>query len=197
VQRSLRATLILASQSPRRAEILRNAGYEFEVRAATVDEAPLQDEPAGDYVLRLARAKARAVAGRLERGAAEAIVIGADTIVLADGHILGKPADIQDARRMLRLLSGTTHEVITGVAAIAWPANRETTLAERTRVTFRPLSDSDIEGYIATGEPFDKAGSYGIQGIGGRFIPRIEGCYFNVMGLPLAALAEMLRGATR
>lgn len=185
--------LILASQSPRRAELLRNAGFAFEVRAAPVNETPLEGEPARDYVVRLAREKARAVARLLGGSAGEALVLGADTAVLAGAEILGKPRDEQDARRMLRLLSDKTHEVLTGVALIQLPHNREAAGTERTLVTFGALTESDIEEYVATGEPFDKAGAYGIQGIAGRFIPRIDGCYFNVMGLPLARVAAMLR----
>lgn len=188
----LNAKLILASGSPRRAEILRNAGFTFETIAAGVDETPLRGEGAEAYVLRVARAKACAVASRLRGSEGDAFVLAADTIVSAEGELLGKPADADDARRMLRLLSGRTHEVLTGVAIATRPAGDEIAAAEKTRVTFRALAESDIENYISSGEPFDKAGGYGIQGLGGRFIPRIEGCYFNVMGLPLARASAML-----
>ena len=175
-----------ASSSPRRAEILRNAGFTFEVQPAHVDETPLPGERADDYVRRLADSKARATAQSVNRGTGRAVVIGADTVVVVDGQILGKPADTDDARRMLRLLNGRDHDVLTGLSFISIPGREEATLVESTRVSFLPLSAKDIDDYLLTGEPFDKAGAYGIQGIGGRFIRRVEGCYFNVMGLPLS-----------
>jgi septum formation protein len=184
--------LVLASASPRRAEILRNAGFAFEAQPAHVDETPLPDEPAETYVQRVASAKARAVARFLGADAGRAIVIGADTVVVADGHILGKPADADDARRMLRLLSGRDHDVLTGISLLTMLEGVETTHVESTRVSFLALSDEDIEVYLRTGEPFDKAGAYGIQGIGGRFISRIEGCYFNVMGLPISQASSII-----
>ena len=137
-------------------------------------------------------AKARAVAKSLDANAGRAVVIGADTVVVADGHILGKPTDADDARRMLRLLSGREHDVLTGLSFLTMPAGAETLHVESTRVSFLPLSDEDIEDYVLTGEPFDKAGAYGIQGIGGRFISRIEGCYFNVMGLPISRVSSII-----
>jgi septum formation protein len=178
--------LILASSSPRRAEILRNAGFEFVVQPAHVDETRFTGERAEDYVKRLAEMKARLVAQYADRSGVPAMVIGADTVVVVEGQILGKPADAEDARRMLRLLSGRDHDVLTGLSFLGVPAGSEVAHVESTRVSFLPLSDEDIEDYLHTGEPFDKAGDYGIQGIGGRFIWRIEGCYFNVMGLPLS-----------
>ena len=184
--------LILASASPRRAEILRNAGFTFEAQPAHVDETPLQDETAEAYVQRVASAKARAVAKSLDASKGRAVVIGADTAVVADGHILGKPADADHARRMLRLLSGREHDVLTGLSFVTLPAGAETLHVESTRVSFLPLSDEDIEDYVRTGEPFDKAGAYGIQGLGGRFISRIEGCYFNVMGLPISRVSSII-----
>ncbi|MBZ5694063.1 MAG: Maf family protein [Acidobacteriia bacterium] len=184
--------LILASASPRRAEILRNAGIAFETRAALLDESRRPGELRADYVRRLALGKARAVANA-EQDSGDRLYLGADTIVVAGDEILGKPSSEEDARRMLRLLSGAVHEVHTGVALVRRPGAMEGLIEEITRVTFAPLSDDDIEGYIATGEPFDKAGAYAIQGIGGRYITRIEGCYFNVMGLPLARLWSFLR----
>jgi septum formation protein len=187
-----KSKLILASASPRRAEILRNAGFAFEVQPAHVDETPLQDEPAEAYVQRMATTKARAAAKSLRTNAERAVVIGADTVVVADGHILGKPADADDARRMLRLLSGREHDVLTGLSLLTLPEGVETRHVESTRVSFLPLSDEDIEDYVLTGEPFDKAGAYGIQGIGGRFISRIEGCYFNVMGLPISRVSSTI-----
>lgn len=185
--------LILASASPRRAEILRNAGFSFEIDPAHVDETPLENERAGEYVLRVAQSKAQAVADRVSRNGQSALVIGADTAVVVDRDILGKPADAADARRMLHALSGKTHEVLTGLAILRTPEGGHAAHVESTRVTFLKLSTADIDDYIATSEPFDKAGAYGIQGIGGRFISRIEGDYFNVMGLPISKLWQILR----
>ncbi len=146
----------------------------------------------GDYVRRLALEKARAAA-EPRRDRSDNLFIGADTAVVAANEILGKPESDEDARRMLRLLSGTTHEVHTGLALLRRPDEIERVIEEITRVSFAPLSDDEIDAYIATGEPFDKAGGYGIQGIAGRYVTRIEGCYFNVMGLPLARLWALLR----
>ena len=185
--------IILASASPRRAEILRNAGIPFETLAEVIDESRKPGELRADYVRRLALSKARAAAG-VQRDPGECLFIGADTVVVAGDEILGKPESADDARRMLRLLSGAVHEVHTGLAVIRRPGAMEAVVEEITRVTFAPLSDEEIEAYIATGEPFDKAGAYGIQGIGGRYVTRIEGCYFNVMGLPLARLWSLLAG---
>jgi septum formation protein len=170
--------LILASQSPRRAEILKQAGFEFVVRPATVDETPLAGESPQACVERLARAKALAV----EAGA-EDIVLGADTVVVIDGRILGKPADAADAERMLHALSGRQHEVITGVCL-----RRQSTVvcgSAVTRVWFALLSPEEIGAYVASGEPMDKAGAYAIQGLASRYITRIEGSYTNVVGLPI------------
>ena len=183
--------LILASASPRRAEILRNAGIPFEVRAILLDETRRPGELRGDYVRRLALSKARSAAN--ESGEiGDCLFIGADTIVVAGDEILGKPTSEPDARRMLRLLNGAVHEVHTGLAVFRRPGVMEGIIDETTRVTFAPLSDEEIESYIATGEPFDKAGAYAIQGIAGRYITRIDGCYFNVVGLPLARLWSLL-----
>ena len=184
--------IILASASPRRAEILRNAGIAFETHAPILDESRRSGELRADYVRRLALAKARAAASS-QREAADCLFIGADTVVVAADEVLGKPESPEDARRMLCLLSGTVHEVHTGLAVVRRPGAMEAVVEEITRVTFAPLSEEEIESYIATGEPFDKAGAYGIQGIGGRYVTRIEGCYFNVMGLPLARLWLLLR----
>jgi len=181
--------LILASASPRRAELLRNAGIAFSVDPAHVPEQPLENEPPQEYAKRLAREKARAVLARHPKDA----VLGADTIVVIGGRVLEKPLDIDDAARMLRALSGRTHEVITGVCLAA--AGFERTQAESTRVTFAELSDQEIAGYVATGEPMDKAGAYAIQGIASRWAVRIEGCYFNVVGLPVPLVYGMLRQA--
>ena len=184
--------LVLASASPRRAEILRNAGIPFETQITLLDESILPGELPGDYVRRLALEKARAAAeARRDRG--DDLFIGADTAVVAAHEILGKPESDEDARRMLRLLSGTTHEVHSGLALLRQPDGIERVIEEITCVFFAPLSDDEIAAYIATGEPFDKAGGYGIQGLGGRYVTRIEGCYFNVMGLPLARLWSLLR----
>ena len=187
-----RMELILASSSPRRADVLRNAGFVFRVRPADVDETRLPQEAAEDYVRRVAQAKAHAVSEQARAAGERAIVIAADTIVLAQGQILGKPKDAEDARRMLRLCSGKTHEVLTALCVINIPAAKESLHVEKTRVEFLKMSDEEIEDYIQTGEPFDKAGAYGIQGIAGTFATRIEGCYFNVVGLPLARLQQAL-----
>ena len=184
--------IILASASPRRAEILTNAGIPFQTFAATLDETRHPGELRADYVRRLALAKARTAAGA-HVDPADCLFIGADTVVVAADEILGKPDSSQDARRMLRLLSGAVHEVHTGLAVIRRPGAMEGIVEEITRVTFARISDEQIESYMATGEPFDKAGAYGIQGVGGRFVTRVEGCYFNVMGLPLARLSSLLR----
>lgn len=187
-----RTRLILASKSPRRVEILRKAGFTFEVRAAGIDESRRGRESPRTHVLRLAREKARAVAEQLAENS-RAHVIGADTVVVVGGRILGKPHDVREARSMLRLLNGKTHQVLTGVSIVSMPDKRELTRVQSTRVHFVKLSNREIEDYIHTGEPFDKAGGYGIQGIAGRFIDRIDGCYFNVMGLPVSLLWSMLR----
>jgi septum formation protein len=180
--------LILASASPRRRELLTQAGFAFEIHPAHVNEDLRQDEDPIPYVVRLARDKAQAVFNGLNDPAA--VVLGADTTVTLDGHILAKPEDASDAARMLRLLSGRTHRVITGVAVAS--ARGTEVAAEVTGVTFLSLSDEEIEAYVATGEPMDKAGAYGIQGLAAKWIPRIEGCYFNVVGLPLALVSTML-----
>ena len=185
--------IVLASASPRRAEILRNAGIPFEVLAVEVDETRRAGELRGDYVRRLALEKARAAAADANTDDGDSLFVGADTVVVAGDEILGKPRSEEDARWMLRKLGGSVHEVHTGLAAVQRPRMREGVLDEVTRVTFAPLSEEEIGRYIATGEPFDKAGACGIQGIGGRYVTRIEGCYFNVMGLPLARLWSLLQ----
>ena len=181
--------VILASASPRRRQLLAAAGIEFEVIESMVPERRLAGEPARDYALRMAREKARAVSSRFP----DAIVIGADTIVMCDAQILEKPAHPEDARRMLAMLSGRTHTVVTAFALARGEKILESTPVE-SRVTFRKLSASEIDDYIATEEPFDKAGAYGIQGVGGGFISHVEGSRDNVMGLPaqpvVAALAR-------
>jgi septum formation protein len=184
--------LILASSSPRRAEVLGNAGIEFEVRPANVDETRRPGESASAYVQRLALEKAR-VAINSKTGAEDIIVVGADTVVVNRGEILLKPDSPEDARRMLRQLSNGVHEVHTGLAVIRMPQKVERVIEEVTSVHFASLSDAEIEAYIATGEPFDKAGAYGIQSLGGRYVTRVEGCYFNVMGMPLGRLWATLK----
>ena len=183
--------LVLASASQRRAEILRDAGIPFTVLSSAVDETPLPGETATDLVRRLAAAKAELVAAR---AVGPAIVIAADTVVALDGAVMGKPRTSDDARQMLEKLSGRTHNVITGVALVRLPDVERREFTEITQVHFTSLSEDEIVHYLASGEPFDKAGAYAIQGIAGRFIPRIDGCYFNVVGLPLARLCRELAG---
>jgi nucleoside triphosphate pyrophosphatase len=181
--------LILASASVRRAEILHDAGFSFAVLPSAIDETPYPGESAHDLVQRLAFAKAELLAAR---AVGPSIVIGADTEVTLEGHIFGKPRSTDDARHMLEKLSGRTHAVVTGVALIRLPDAERLTFVESTLVHFNMLSAEEISRYLATGEPHDKAGGYAIQGHAGRFIPRIEGCYFNVVGLPLARLQHAL-----
>jgi septum formation protein len=197
--------LVLASSSPRRRELLTQAGYSFEVHPADIPEDPLPNEDPIAYVTRLAREKAEAVFREITKASASdqraaaalqvpaappQVVLAADTTVTLDNQILGKPSDPADAARMLRLLSGRTHQVITGIALIS--ATSTQVAAETTAVTFLPLTDDDIAAYIATGEPMDKAGAYAIQGRAARWIPRIEGDYFNVVGLPIALVSALL-----
>ena len=181
--------LILASASERRAGILRDAGFSFKVMCSVVDETPSPGESPQDLVQRLAAAKADLVAAR---AVGPAIVIAADTIVTLEGHIFGKPRSTDDARHMLEKLSGLTHAVVTGVALIRLPDAERLTFVESTLVHFAALSAREISRYLATGEPHDKAGAYAIQGRAGRYVSRIEGCYFNVVGLPLARLQQAL-----
>ena len=183
--------LILASASPRRRELLTQAGFEFQVHPAHIPEDPLPGEDPIAYVTRLAREKAEAVFQILAGQPSDpTTVLGADTTVTLDHHILGKPENPADAARMLRLLSGRTHRVITGVALVS--AHRTQAVAEVTEVEFLPLSEAQIQSYIATGEPNDKAGAYAIQGRAARWIPRIQGCYFNVVGLPISRVSTLL-----
>jgi len=203
--------LVLASASPRRQELLRNAGIAFIVRPADVDETPLPREGARDCAERLAREKAL----KIWRTHPEDLVLGADTVVVVDGTILGKPADPEDAGRMLRMLAGRTHEVITGVCmvkSVSGPESRVPspsgpstgdnrrkqnprvqTSSETTLVTMSDIPDQEILEYVATGEPMDKAGAYAIQGRASRWIPRIEGDYSNVVGLPVALVYRLLK----
>jgi septum formation protein len=182
--------LILASGSPRRAQILRDAGISFVVISSAVDETPYDNETPNQMVQRLADAKAELVAAR---AVGPAILVAADTVVVLDGQILGKPRSTDDARRMLQLFSGRTHSVVTGVTVIRLPEMERRQFIETTLVTFAPLSRDEISRYLSTDEPYDKAGAYAIQGHAGRYIPRIEGCYFNVVGLPLARLVATLQ----
>jgi nucleoside triphosphate pyrophosphatase len=175
--------LILASTSPRRAQILKEAGLTFSVLSSAVDETPLPEETPQQLVQRLADAKAELVAART---IGPAIVIAADTVVTLDGNILGKPKSTEDVRRMLEQLSGRTHAVLTGVSVIRLPDMERRQFVESTLVHFDQISGEEILRYLATEEPYDKAGGYAIQGRAGRYIPRIEGCYFNVVGLPLS-----------
>lgn len=193
--------LVLASASPRRRELLTQAGFTFRVHPAHIPEDPLAGEDPVAYVTRLAREKAQVVFRELSSAETSTsiacmdesslTVLGADTTVTLHEHILGKPEDAADAARMLRLLSGRTHRVITGVAVVT-AAGMEA-VAETTEVSFLELSDEEIAAYVATGEPMDKAGAYAIQGRAARWIPRIEGCYFNVVGLPLARVSALLQ----
>jgi septum formation protein len=207
--------LILASVSPRRRELLTQAGYTFTVESADVDESPRAGEDPSAYVLRLAVEKAQAVFAR-HRGKIDhnqdvgapsmtalsswvgskndpLIVLGADTTVVCDGHILAKPADAADAARILRRLSDRTHQVLTGVAAVSRAGVFSG--VETTEVVFAPIPESELTAYCATTEPLDKAGAYGIQGYAARWILRIDGCYFNVMGLPIARTAKLIEAA--
>ena len=184
-------SLILASASPRRRELLAQAGYRFIVEASSAPESRQAGENAIRFATRLAREKAEQVYAR--HATESVLVLGADTIVVCDQEIMGKPADAADAERMLRSLSGRTHRVVTGVAVV-WGAGSEVA-AEVTQVTMNTISAEDVSAYVASGEPMDKAGAYAIQGYPGRWIPRIHGCYFNVVGLPLALVSSLLEGA--
>jgi len=182
----LREKLVLASGSPRRAEILERAGWPHEIIVAGIDETVLPHEEPAAYVQRLARSKAEAVANRLSEG----VVLGADTTVVVANEILGQPVDEVDARRMLRLLNAKWHDVLTGVAVVR--VGGETRVGyQTTRVRFAEMSETEIDWYIATREPFGKAGAYGIQGKAALFIEEIEGDYFNIMGLPIRLVYEL------
>ena len=184
----LKEKLILASRSPRRAEILAAVGWEFEAIAADIDETRFAGEEALSYVQRLAQTKAETVAKKMSTG----LVLGADTVVLSDGQILGQPRDDEDARRMLKLLSGKWHEVLTGVALMQSENPAAAVLGQQTtRVHFAEMSPDQIDWYVATGEPKGKAGAYGIQGSAALFITEIEGDYFNVVGLPVRLVFEL------
>jgi septum formation protein len=180
--------LVLASASPRRAELLKSAGFQFSVLSAGIDETALPEESPQDHVRRLAREKALAVAAN----APGATILGADTVVVVENAILGKPIDPRDARRMLRWLQGRRHHVYTGIALWRLGAIRDA--VEVTAVDFAPMTAEEIDWYVASGEPLGKAGAYAIQGLASRFVPRIEGSYSNVVGLPLAAVYKLLAG---
>lgn len=180
--------LILASGSPRRAEVLTAVGWPFEIIVAGIDESLKPDEDAVAYVQRLGRGKAETVAKKIERG----LVLGADTAVVIDGEILGQPRDDEDARRMLRLLSGKWHEVLTGVALVRVATETTTDVDyERTRVRFAEISAEEINWYVGTGESSGKAGAYGVQGRAGLFVKEIQGDYFNIVGLPIRLVYEL------
>ena len=181
--------IVLASQSPRRAELLRNAGFKFRVQPAHIPEEKQPHETPAEYVQRLARDKARTVFAQLD---GSEIVLGADTTVVIDGGVLEKPADAADAKRMLRKLSGRTHEVLTGVCVKG--KDFEDVQVETTTVRFASLSEAELDEYVASGEAMDKAGAYGIQGMASRYSERIEGDYFNIVGLPIPRVYRMLKG---
>lgn len=182
--------LILASASPRRRELLTQAGYVFDIEVADVDETPRANESPAAYVKRLAEEKARAILGRHPHSSMPLVVLGADTTVVCDDEILAKPDDADHAIEMLRKLSGRTHEVLTGIAAATHA--RTISAVERTEVVFSEIPAAELDRYCATHEPLDKAGAYGIQGYAARWIPRIEGDYFNVMGLPIARVVKLI-----
>jgi septum formation protein len=181
--------IILASASPRRAEILRTVGWPFEARPVEIDESRRKDEDATSYVERLAREKAETAASRCPGS----IIVGADTTVTLDEHILEKPAGAEDAMRMLQLLNDRWHQVLTGLAVFDREKQKMVIAHEMTEVKFAAMSDEEIRWYVATGEPMDKAGGYAIQGLGARLIEEIRGDYSNVVGLPVRLLYELFR----
>jgi nucleoside triphosphate pyrophosphatase len=181
--------LILASSSPRRAEVLHNAGISFSVLSSAVDETAIPGETPQQHVQRLADSKGELVAART---VAPAIILSADTVVVLDGQILGKPRSTDEARHMLELFSGRTHSVVTGISLLRLPEMQRRQFVDSTLVHFIKLSRDEISRYLSTEEPYDKAGAYAIQGRAGRYIPRIEGCYFNVVGLPLSRVVSAL-----
>jgi septum formation protein len=184
--------IVLASSSPRRRRLLRELGVKFSVRVPAVDERQLPGELPGPHVRRLALAKARAVARELDPGCGAQWVIGADTVVVLDGRILGKPRDAGDAREMLARLSGRTHEVLTGVALVPAAGGRGRTTVVRSRVEMKPFDEPAILRYIAGGEPLDKAGAYAVQGRGRHLVARVSGSLTNVVGLPLERLGQLM-----
>ena len=184
--------IVLASSSPRRSGLLRQIGITFEVVTPDVDESrySFADDPSGTAE-RLALAKARSVAGRVD--ARGRLLLGADTVVVFEGHVIGKPKDVEDAFAMLRKLAGRSHRVLTGFALLDPQTNRAVTGHEWTAVSMRELSDAEIRAYVDSGEPLDKAGSYGAHALGAGLITRVEGCFYNVIGLPLARLLVALQ----
>lgn len=186
---ALKPKLVLASASPRRQAFFRELGWDFETRASNVDEKLIDGESPSEMVRRLAEAKARDVWD----GESGSWVVGADTTVVIDGHVLGKPVDNSDAERMICLLQGRTHTVMTGVAVIA-SDGRRVSAVENTEVSFRKMTPREAAAYVSQGESMDKAGAYAIQGKGTLLVRRVNGCYFNVVGLPLEKLSEMLAG---
>lgn len=185
--------IILASASPRRAEILRTVGWPFETLPVHIDESRRESEDAAAYVTRLATEKAKAATEQ----APQRTVVAADTTVVSDEHILEKPVDADDARRMLRLLNNRWHQVLTGVAIIDAETSAMTVAHETTEVKFAAMRDEEIDWYVSTGEPMDKAGAYAIQGLGSRLIEEIRGDYFNVVGLPVRLLYELINQHVR
>ncbi len=189
VNESMKRKLILASASPRRQALLKNLGLDFEVSPAGVDESVIPGEDAAAYPLRIAMKKALSVAADKEN----AIVLAADTAVIVDDDILGKPQSAPEAKAMLQKLSGREHIVVTGVGVVDTANDRSLSCAEQTIVYFHPLKETEIDAYLASGEPMDKAGAYGIQGLGALLVRKMEGDYFNVMGLPLSKLYRLLQ----
>jgi len=187
--------IVLASSSPRRRRLLRELGVGFSVRVPDLDERPLPGELPGSHVRRLALAKARAVARELDPGCGAQWVLGADTVVVLDGRILGKPRDARDAQGMLARLSGRTHEVLTGVALVPAAGGRARTAVVRSRVEMKPFDKATIRRYVAGGEPLDKAGAYAVQGGGRHLVAKVFGSLTNVIGLPLERLRSMLTAA--
>ncbi len=186
--------LILASASPRRRELLSRLGLTFQVRPSGIDEVLAREVAAPALATALARAKARDIADQVRAaGDGPVLILGADTLVVLDGHPLGKPGSRDEARAMLRALRGRSHEVVTAVALIEVPGGREATETVTSRVLMRPYGDPEIDAYVATGEPDDKAGAYAVQGVGGQLVARVEGCFENVVGLPLETTARLLR----
>jgi len=186
----LHMRLILASASPRRRDLLRNGGFDFEVRPGQIVEEIQPGELPEDFARRAAREKALQIAASAPRGG---LVLGADTVVVIGGQTLGKPSDPEDAARMLRLLSGRTHQVHTGICLVRAPNSIEALKHETTLVTFLKLDEEEIRQYVESGEPSDKAGAYAIQGLASKFVTRISGCYSNVVGLPIALVYEILK----
>lgn len=188
-------SIVLASSSPRRRRLLRKLGLTFSVRVPDVDERALPGELPAAHVRRLAREKAGSVAAGLKPQSGVRWVVGADTVIVAAGKILGKPRDARDAARMLARLSGSTHEVLTGVALVPVGGGRARTLVARSRVTMKPISAGTIRAYVASKEPLDKAGAYALQGRGRHLVARVDGSHSNVVGLPLERLGRLLAAA--